>query len=47
MRDGRVLLSATAEPRDVQAIRKAFVIAEGRGTPDWALLPIQTEAAKD
>ena len=46
VRDGQVLLSATPEPRDVQAIRKAFVIAEGRGTPDWALLPIRTEAAK-
>ncbi len=47
VRDGQVLLSAAAEPRDVQAILKAFAIAEGRGTPDWALLPVKPEAAKD
>ena len=47
VRDGRVILSAVTEPRDVQAVRKAFAVAEGRETPDWALLPVPPPPAKD
>ena len=47
VRDGRVLLTVAAEPQDVQAIRKALAIAEGRGTPDWTLLPVQPAAPKE
>jgi len=47
VRDGQTILSAAADLQDTQAIRKAFAIAEGRGTPDWALLPVQTKPAEE
>jgi hypothetical protein len=47
VRDGQTVLRAVTEPPDVQAIRKAFAMAEGRETPDWALLPVPQPVAKD
>jgi hypothetical protein len=47
VRDGQTILNAVTDPRDVRAIRKAFGMAEGRETPDWALLPVPPPAAKD
>ena len=47
VRDGKVLLQPTADPRDTEAIRKAFDIAEGRGTPDWVVLPLRPKASED
>jgi len=47
VRDGQTILSAAANLQDTQAIRNAFAIAEGRGTPNWALLPVQTKPAKE
>ena len=47
VRDGQVILTKATKLEDVQAIQNAFAIAEGRGTPNWALLPVQTQAPKD
>jgi len=47
LRGGDLILRPAPDPQDVQAIRKAFAIAEGRGTPDWALLPVPPSASKD
>lgn len=47
VRDGRVVLRRVADERDVQAVRKAFAIAEGRAAPDWALLPAGPARAKE
>ena len=38
--DGKLILLPTVEPGDIEAITKAFTIVEGRGTPDWVLLPM-------
>ena len=40
VRDGKLVLSTAQTPRDLEAIRKAFAVAEGRRAPDWALLPM-------
>jgi len=38
--DGKLKLLPAAGAGDVEAIKKAFAIVEGRGTPDWVLLPL-------
>jgi len=47
VREGQVVLQPTADPRDTEAIRRAFDIAEGRGTPDWVILPLRPKASED
>lgn len=47
MRDGQMILTLATRLEDTQAIQNAFAIAEGRGTPNWSLLPVQTEAPRE
>ncbi len=37
---GKLILLPAAAPGDIEAVKKAFAIVEGRGTPDWVLLPV-------
>jgi len=47
VRDGQMILALATRLEDTQAIQNAFAIAEGRGTPNWSLLPLQTKATRE
>jgi len=47
MRDGQLVLTAATQQADIDAIREAFEVAEGRTTPRWVLLPMPKPAGKE